>query len=110
MRTRSLCRPGCAPTAASPAVGRSPRAADFSRQLRWLAAKVRREQAQLDAAITRFAGRAPRLSELVTLDGAEFELLLDLLDAALTASRGSDGIRTTRTGGREAAHRAAPAW
>jgi hypothetical protein len=78
--------------------GRSPRAADFSRQRRWLAVKARRERAQLDAAIARFAGRAPRLLELAALDGGEFELLLGLLDAALSASRDSDGTRTSRTG------------
>lgn len=77
--------------------GRTPRAVDFTRQRQWLAARARRERAQVDGAITRFAGRALRLSDVGTLDAAEFDLLLALLDASLSAPADADGTRSTAT-------------
>lgn len=77
--------------------GRHPRAADFAAQRRWLAAKARREREQLEVAVARLAGRPLRLSALAELDAGEFDLLLALLDTALSAPRGRDGERTTRT-------------
>lgn len=78
--------------------GRPPRVADHSRQRRWLAAKARRERAQLDAAIARFAGRGElTLSMVGDLDPEAFDLVLHLLDTALTAPTDPDGRRTART-------------
>lgn len=77
--------------------GRHPRAADFAQQRRWLAAKARREREQLEVAVARLAGRPLRLSALTELDASEFDLLLALLDTALSAPREHDGARATRT-------------
>ena len=77
--------------------GRPPKAADFSQQRRWLAAKARRERAQLEAAVGRFAGGALRLSDIATLDADQFDLLLGLLDSALAAPPDEHGTRATRT-------------
>ena len=78
--------------------GRPPRAADHSQQRRWLAAKARRERAQLEAAVARFAGRDEiPLSALGELETNEFDLLLQLLDTALTAPRDGSGARSART-------------
>lgn len=77
--------------------GRTPRAADHSEERRFLAARARRERAQVEAAIARFAGRRLRVSDLVELDAGEFDLLLSLLDTALVAPRAGDGGRQTRT-------------
>jgi hypothetical protein len=63
-----------------------------------MAALRRRERAQVEAAMTRFAGRGPvLLSSLAELDAAEFEQLLALLDEALAAPRAEDGSRQART-------------
>lgn len=81
-----------------PRQGRVPRAADYSQERRWLQARARRERAQLEAAIARFAGRPQlRLSQLAALEPAEFDLLLHLLDTALTAPADEAGARATRT-------------
>lgn len=81
-----------------PTQGRPPRAADHSQQRRWLAARARRERAQVEAAIARFAGcEQLALSALTRLDGSEFDLLLQLLDVALTAPAGPDRVRSART-------------
>jgi uncharacterized protein (TIGR02677 family) len=77
--------------------GRHPRAADFSSQRRWLAAKARREREQLEAAVARFADQPLRLSQLAELDAGELDLLLGLLDAALASPRDAEGARSTRT-------------
>jgi uncharacterized protein (TIGR02677 family) len=80
-----------------PTQGRHPRAADFSQQKRWLAARARREREQLEVALARMGGGPLRLSDVGELDAGEFDLLLALLDAALTAPRSADGTRATRT-------------
>jgi len=81
-----------------PRQGRQPRAADYSQQRRWLAARARRERAQVEAAIARFAGRQElALSQLSTLDLAELDLLLQLLDTALTVPADDRGVRSART-------------
>ncbi len=78
--------------------GRPPPADDFSDGRTWTAALRRRERAQIEAAMTRFAGRGPiRLSDLAELDAAEFEQLLALLDEALATPRSADGSRQART-------------
>lgn len=80
-----------------PRQGRAPKAADFSQQRRWLAAKARREHEQLETAVARFAGRPLRLSDLAALDAGEFDLLLGLLDSALATAPEAAGTRSTRT-------------
>lgn len=46
----------------------------------------------------RFTGKGPlRFSDIATLETAEFDLLLALLDEALSATRGANGTRKTRT-------------
>ncbi len=83
--------PGCGPADGHLAL-------DFSDGRAWLAARRRRERAQVEAALSRFAGRGPqRLSQVAALDAAEFDLLLALLDEALCAPRDADGARRTRT-------------
>lgn len=77
--------------------GRTPRAADHSRERSFLAARARRERAQVEAAVARFAGQTLRLSDLVELAEHEFDLLLSLLDTALVTPRDDGGRRTTRT-------------
>lgn len=78
--------------------GRPPPVLDFSDGRAWLAARRRRERAQLEGALARFTGRGPlRLSGLAILDAAEFDLLLALLDEALGARRDADGTRRVRT-------------
>jgi hypothetical protein len=76
--------------------GPTPRAADYTAQRRWLAARARRERAQTEAALVRFADRDTRLSTLERLDDDELVMLLDLLDTALTSPRGRDGARRCR--------------
>ena len=52
-----------------------------------------REQAELERALERFRGRgALALSDLGTLDAAEFRHLLGWLDRALLARPGADGV------------------
>lgn len=77
--------------------GRHPRAQDYATQRRWLANRMRKEREQLEAAVARFADRPLRLSDVASLDQAELDLLLALLDAALAAPRAADGSRSTRT-------------
>ncbi len=78
--------------------GRPPPALDFADGRAWLAARRRRERAQVDAALGRFAGRGPvRLSDLATVDAGELEQLLALLDEALGSPRDEEGTRRTRT-------------
>jgi uncharacterized protein (TIGR02677 family) len=78
--------------------GRPSPAADYGREKEWIAQRRRRERAQLDVALARFAGRGTlSFAELVSLDAAELELLLGLLDEALSAPRETDGTRHVRT-------------
>jgi uncharacterized protein (TIGR02677 family) len=78
--------------------GRPSAAPDHALTRQWIAHKRRREQAQLQEAMRRFAGRGPlTLSAVATLDAAEFDLLLALIDTALTSPRAPDGSRTGRT-------------
>jgi uncharacterized protein (TIGR02677 family) len=78
--------------------GRPPQVLDFGDGRAWLAARRKRERAQVDAALSRFAGRGPvRLSQLAALDPAEFDQLLALLDEALCAPREAGGTRRTRS-------------
>jgi len=78
----------------APRSGRPPPVSDFSDGRAWMAARRRRERAQLEQALARFAGRGPvHLSDLATLDEAEFDRLLALLDEALAARRDEHGVR-----------------
>jgi uncharacterized protein (TIGR02677 family) len=80
-------------------VSRTAPAADHRQSKAWIAQRRRHEQARVDAALRRFAGRGPlRLSEVARLEGAEFDLLLALLDEALGAPRKKGDTRTARTG------------
>lgn len=81
----------------TPRTGRFPRAADHSEARTWLGARVRRERRQLEAALERFRPGPVHLSDVATLDPAAFDLLLELLDTALTAPRAPDGTRATTT-------------
>ena len=79
-------------------VGRPAPAADHSAGKQWIALVRHRERAQLQSALKRFAGRGPLLlSDLASLDTAELDLLLSLLDEALSSPRSHDGTRSTRT-------------
>jgi uncharacterized protein (TIGR02677 family) len=79
-------------------LGRAPPALDFADGRTWMAARRRRERAQLAEAMARFAGRgAVRLSDVAELSPAELDELLALLDEALTAPRAPDGTRRART-------------
>ncbi len=78
--------------------GRPPPALDFSDGRTWIAARRRRERAELEGAMARFAGRGPlRLSTLATLERPELDQLLALLDEALVSHRGEEGVRRART-------------
>jgi uncharacterized protein (TIGR02677 family) len=78
--------------------GRPPPALDFSDGRTWIAARRRRERAQLEGAMARFAGRGPlRLSSLGRIDGPELDQLLALLDEALVAPREPGGTRRARS-------------
>lgn len=78
--------------------GRTPAALDFSDGRAWLAAVRRREREELDAALSRFAGRgAQRLSALGVLSEGELAQLLALLDEALVAPRDPSGARRSRS-------------
>jgi uncharacterized protein (TIGR02677 family) len=78
--------------------GRPPPVQDFSDGRTWMAARRRRERAQVEAAVARFSGRGRvRLSDLATLSAEEFDQLLSLLDEALSAPRSADGARRART-------------
>jgi hypothetical protein len=78
--------------------GRPSAAPDHSLTRQWIAQKRRRERAQLQEAVRRFAGHgALRVSSFVSLDGAEFDLFLALFEEALAAARQSDGSRKART-------------
>jgi uncharacterized protein (TIGR02677 family) len=78
--------------------GRPPPVLDFSDGRAWVAVRRRRERAQVEAALSRFAGRgALHLSDLPALETAELDQLLALLDEALSARRTADGTRRART-------------
>jgi len=78
--------------------GRPPPALDFGDGRAWMAAIRRRERAEVEAAMARFAARGPlRLSSLAGLERAELDQLLALLDEALVAPRAPDGVRRART-------------
>ncbi|MEW6489162.1 MAG: TIGR02677 family protein [Thermodesulfobacteriota bacterium] len=78
--------------------GRPSPVADHSREKEWIAQRRRREREQLEAAVRRFADRGPLwLSDIATLDANEFDLLLELLDEALSAPRQLDRARSTQT-------------
>lgn len=78
--------------------GRPPPALDFSDGRAWMAARRRRERAQVEAALARFSGRGGlHLSDLAALSSEEFDQLLALLDEALSARRAGDGARRART-------------
>ena len=78
--------------------GRAPPALDFTDGRTWIAARRRRERAQVEAALSRFAGRGPlRLSELSRLATAELDQLLALLDEVLGAPREADGVQRARS-------------
>ena len=78
--------------------GRPPPVLSFGDGRAWLAARARRERAQIDAALSRFIGRGRvRLSDLPALDPAELAQLLALLDEALCAPRDGEGARSART-------------
>jgi uncharacterized protein (TIGR02677 family) len=78
--------------------GRTPAALDFSDGRAWTAAVRRREREELDAALSRFAGRgAQRLSALDALSAGELAQLLALLDEALVAPRDEAGVRRARS-------------
>jgi uncharacterized protein (TIGR02677 family) len=84
---------------ATSGAGRPSPAADHRREKEWIAQRRRRERARTEAALARFAGRGPlSFADLGTLDAAELELLLTLLDEALSAPRERDGTRRARTG------------
>jgi len=78
--------------------GRPSPAADHGRAKEWIAQCRRRERARVEAALARFAGRGPlAFADFGSLDAAELELLLALLDEALSAPRAPDGTRCART-------------
>lgn len=79
-------------------VGRPSPVPDRSGEKQWMAERRKRERRQVEAARRRFAGRGElRMSDIARLDAAEFDLLLELLDEALTSSKRPDGLRHART-------------
>ncbi|MGQ0503962.1 MAG: TIGR02677 family protein [Myxococcaceae bacterium] len=78
--------------------GRASAAPDHSASRQWMAQKRRREQAQLQEAVSRFSGRgALTISAIASLDATEFDLLLSLLDTALSSPPLADGSRVAPT-------------
>jgi uncharacterized protein (TIGR02677 family) len=78
--------------------GRPPPVRDYAADRQWIAARRRRERAQVEAALARFSGRGPlHLSMLAAISGEELQQLLALLDEALSARRTGDGARRART-------------
>jgi uncharacterized protein (TIGR02677 family) len=78
--------------------GRPPPVLDFSDGRAWMAARRRRERAQIDAALARFSGRGPlHLSDLAAVSSEELDQLLALVDEALSSRRAGDGTRRART-------------
>jgi uncharacterized protein (TIGR02677 family) len=78
--------------------GRPSPVPDRSGDKLWMAERRRREREQVEAARARFAGRGElRMSDIARLETAEFDLLLELLDEALTSAREVDGTRRART-------------
>ncbi len=78
--------------------GRPAAAPDHSATRQWIAQKRRRERAQVDAAIRHFSGRgAISLRDIAELDAAQFDLLLALLDQALSAPADPSGVKAVRT-------------
>jgi uncharacterized protein (TIGR02677 family) len=78
--------------------GRPSPVPDRSGEKRWIAERQKREREQVKAARQRFAGRGElRLRTVVRLGEAEFDLLFELLDEALTAPKYPDGTRRATT-------------
>jgi uncharacterized protein (TIGR02677 family) len=78
--------------------GRPPPVLDFSDGRTWMAARRRRERAQIEAALARFSGHgALHLSDLASVSTEELDQLLALLDEALSVRRSPDGSRRART-------------
>ena len=75
------------------AAGQAGAAPDHAATRAWIAQKRRREREQVDAAIARFAGQALTFGLVGKLSAAEFDLFLALLDQALAAPAGPDGVR-----------------
>jgi uncharacterized protein (TIGR02677 family) len=85
----SLYRPGSRAGGA----GRTARLIDMTARAEHFAEQCVREQAELERALERFRGNgALALSDLGTLDVAEFGHLLGWLDRALLARAGADGV------------------
>jgi uncharacterized protein (TIGR02677 family) len=79
--------------------GAMPRVRDRDEERRLLAAQLREEHAQIEAARQRLAtGRPTRLSELGDLDGHAFSLFLSLLGEALTAQSSPDAAVDLQSG------------
>jgi uncharacterized protein (TIGR02677 family) len=79
-------------------VGRPSPVPDRSGEKQWMAERLKRERAQVEAARKRFAGRGELLmSDIARLDAVEFDLLLELLDEVLTSSKDADGQRCAKT-------------
>ncbi len=78
--------------------GRSAAAPDHGEAKRWIAVRLRKARQREQRARQRFADRGPlRLSRLGPLDADELELLLSLLEQALDAPRGGDGIQSAHS-------------
>lgn len=78
--------------------GRPGHVSDYSAAKAARVEAMRAARARARAAVERLARRTPtRLSELGELDGDEFEQLLGLVGAALTARPGRDGARRAQT-------------
>jgi len=76
--------------------GRPAAAPDYTFTRQRLAQKCRRERQQVERAQARFAGRGElSMADLATLDPAQFDLLISLLDQALASGRRRDGSRST---------------
>lgn len=82
----------------NPTQGRPGAAPDHQLTRQWIAQKRRRDRERWEAAARRFVGQGPIcFGDLGTLDAAELEVLLSLLDEALTSPRRADGARETRS-------------
>ncbi len=79
-------------------LGKSSPIPDLSGEKRWIAEIRRREREQVEGALARFAGGGLiQMRQIATLDLAEFDLFLGLLDEILSAPRQTGGLRKTRT-------------
>lgn len=83
----------------SPKGGRTGKLVDFSAGRDWLRMRRAQERQRRDDAVASFRrpGRALLLSELDRLEKGHFEVLLELLDAALAGDRDRDGVRSGET-------------